>query len=143
MNIDKGRFTEQMIVFPPVIGMAPVESVPLHDASGRGKFETLTRAYPPVIGLEHLNLRLRIQVPPVGDAPGLILRTVEEASEMDRSLGGKGLTKLAQDANGETVVVVLGSVDPIGGDERIGTIVLALNKRSGAERSPLVTAETV
>ena len=144
MNTDKGQFVEQMIVFSPVIGMAPGESVPPHEAGGRGKFETSIVAIPPVIGNEYLKLRLRIEIPPTGDPRTLAValdRLIESASEMDRSLGGQGLTKLSQSDEDGAVVLVLGSVEPVGGDERIGRIAAAMNKRGGTQDAALMTAE--
>ena len=68
-----------------------------------------------------------------GDPQSLALAlhdVIEAASKWDRALGGKGLTKLSREPEEGAVVLVLGSVAPIGGDERIGMIVAAMNQRN-------------
>jgi hypothetical protein len=61
---------------------------------------------------------------------------------MDRSLGGEGLTQVSQEDDGGAVVLVLVSVDLIGGDVRISQIVVTMNQRHAADDgATLVTAE--
>ena len=130
---------------PPVVGLESdgTDAPPL--SGTRGQFRTNIRTHPPVIGLEYLKLRLQIQVLPTSDAHALALaiqRVIEIASDMDRTFGGEGLSKFSQESEVGTVVVVLGSVDPIGGDERISKIVAAMNQRREAEEgATILTAE--
>jgi hypothetical protein len=143
MTENTGHFDTLVRAIPPVIG-SDTEGVIAPPVSGTpGEFCTNTVAIPPVVGNESLKLRLRIQIPPTGDSRALALalhRLIESASEMDRALGGKGLTKLSQEAEDGAVVVVLGSVDPVGGDERIGRIVVAMNQRNQAEMKVVASA---
>ena len=143
MTENTGYFDTLVRAVPPVVG-SDTEGMIAPPVSGTpGKFCTNIVAIPPVVGNEALKLRLHIQVPAAGDPRSLALalhRLIESASEMDRALGGEGLTKLSQDAEEAAVVVVLGSVDPIGGDERIGRIVAAMNQRSKAETKVVASA---
>lgn len=127
MSKNRGRFDPMVRTYPPVVGL-DADGTPSAPLTGtRGKFTSDVIVIPPVIGVEYLKLHLRIEVPANGDPQAFALaihRAIEAASEMDRNLGGEGLVKRSQEAEDGAVVLVLESVDPIGGDERIGVIAI-------------------